>query len=134
MDYIADTGFLIGRWRGGKACAEEAFIARHPDASLLIPWVVKAEFLRGALIARHDAGQVLAFLGRFKLALPDDDTIALYARTYMVLYRANHLIGPHDLWIAAAGLQRDIPLLTRNVAEFRKVPGLRVADYAAPHG
>ena len=35
-------------------------------------------------------------------------------------------IGPNDLWIAAHALARDVPLITHNLAEFRRVPGLSV--------
>jgi predicted nucleic acid-binding protein len=69
---------------------------------------------------------VAAFLGRCPVLWPDEETLRLYARTYATLARANQLIGPRDLWIASAVLSVDLSLLTRNLAEFRKVPGLCV--------
>ena len=33
-------------------------------------------------------------------------------------------IGPNDLWIAAHALALDVPLVTHNLSEFRRVPGL----------
>ena len=33
-------------------------------------------------------------------------------------------IGPNDLWIAAHALVLDVPLVTHNLSEFRRVPGL----------
>jgi predicted nucleic acid-binding protein len=41
------------------------------------------------------------------------------------------LIGPNDLWIAACALANRLPVLTRNVSQFRRVDGLEVIDYAA---
>lgn len=38
----------------------------------------------------------------------------------------------HDLWIAVGALEHDLPLLTRNVAEFARVPKLRVVNYTSP--
>ena len=35
-------------------------------------------------------------------------------------------ICPNDLWIAALAQARDVPLITHNLAEFRRVPGLSV--------
>ena len=39
-------------------------------------------------------------------------------------------VGPNDLWIAAAAVGRNLPLLTRNVKELSRVEGLQVVDYA----
>lgn len=46
MDFFADSTFLVGRWRKGRSGPEQAFIDRHPDAMVGIPWVVKGEFRR----------------------------------------------------------------------------------------
>ena len=39
------------------------------------------------------------------------------------------LIGTNDLWIAATAVVFDLPLVSRNVVEFRRVPGLHVLSY-----
>lgn len=36
------------------------------------------------------------------------------------------MIGPHDLWIAATALTHSLGVVTKNVAEFARVPGLRI--------
>ena len=38
-------------------------------------------------------------------------------------------IGPNDLWIAAHALALDVPLITHNLSEFRRVPGLSVETW-----
>ena len=43
----------------------------------------------------------------------------------------NQLLGPNDLWIAAAALSLGLPLLSKNTCEFRRVPDLDVVDYTA---
>ena len=45
------------------------------------------------------------------------------------LHAANALPGPHDLWIAATALQHDIPLVTRNTAQFARIGGIRLESY-----
>jgi len=130
MDYLIDTGFLIGRWRDGERSREQAFILANPDAVVGLPWVVKAEFLRGAALAGHPNAEVRGFVDRHRVIWPDEETLDIYAGLYASLLRANSMIGPHDLWIAAAALRVELPLLTRNVQEFRRVPNLRVQKYS----
>jgi predicted nucleic acid-binding protein len=129
MDYLIDTSFLIRRWRGREASAEQRFIDQNPEAVIGLPWVVKAEFLRGAVLAGHDLAMVREFLDRYPVAWLDEQVIDLYARTYVELALGNRMIGPHDLWIAATGLRLRLPLLTANVREFKRVPNLAVVDY-----
>jgi len=39
------------------------------------------------------------------------------------------LVRSNDLWIACTALTREVPLLTRNVEEMARVPGVRVVGY-----
>jgi predicted nucleic acid-binding protein len=39
------------------------------------------------------------------------------------------LIGANDLWIAATGLAYRMPIVTRNVELYRRVPNLQVITY-----
>jgi tRNA(fMet)-specific endonuclease VapC len=47
------------------------------------------------------------------------------------LRRTRLRIGTMDLKIAAIVLSRDTTLLSRNLADFRQVPGLRVEEWTA---
>jgi tRNA(fMet)-specific endonuclease VapC len=130
MDYVIDTTFLIGRWRQKKDGAEQRFIETHPDESVLMPWIVKGEFLRGAVLAGHSPDEVRGFLSRYPTLWPTETTLVFYVQTYAALIPSNQLIGPNDLWIAASALEHGLPLLTRNVAEFQRVSDLEVIDYS----
>ena len=59
----------------------------------------------------------------------DEETALSYAKLYRDLRERSCLIGANDLWIAAHALRHDLPLVTRNLAEFERVPGLRVMTY-----
>ena len=39
------------------------------------------------------------------------------------------MIGPHDLWIAAACIAHGLTLVTANVREFQRVPGLAIESW-----
>jgi tRNA(fMet)-specific endonuclease VapC len=51
---------------------------------------------------------------------------------YRELTRSRIRIGTMDLKIAAIVLARNATLLTRNLSDFRKVPGLKVEDWTLP--
>jgi tRNA(fMet)-specific endonuclease VapC len=53
-----------------------------------------------------------------------------YADIRAELQRAGQPIGSNDLWIAAHALADDLTLVTNNEREFRRVPGLRVENWA----
>ena len=131
VDFLTDTTFLIDLWRrrgaGGKA---GTFLTDHSDARFAASWIAKAEFLRGAAIAGQELRALHPFLGNFETVFPTEGTLASYAELYAALRRANCLLGPHDLWIAVSALEHQAPLLTRNVHEFSRVPGLSVIDYS----
>ena len=130
FDYLADATFLIDLWReregGGPA---SLFAAAHTEAIVALPWISKAEFLRGAFVAQQGhSGEI--FLRNFQTVWPSEATLRLYAEIYGDLRGANKMIGPHDLWIAASARELGVPLLTRNGQEFRRVKGIEVVNYA----
>lgn len=55
-----------------------------------------------------------------------DKTSEIYAQLHRQLNAKNRLIGANDLWIAASALQYGGELVTRNVDDFSRVPGLKV--------
>jgi tRNA(fMet)-specific endonuclease VapC len=63
-----------------------------------------------------------------QIAILDDDRRA--AAEFQRLRRARVRIGTMDLKIAAIVLSRDATLLSRNLADFERVPGLKVEDWA----
>ena len=52
-----------------------------------------------------------------------------YGRLRAHLRAIGQPIGPNDLWIAAHALALDVPLITHNLSEFRRVPGLSVETW-----
>jgi tRNA(fMet)-specific endonuclease VapC len=45
------------------------------------------------------------------------------------LASGGNLIGPHDLWLAAAAIARGLTLVTANLREFQRVPGLAIESW-----
>ncbi|UGT91607.1 type II toxin-antitoxin system VapC family toxin [Mycobacterium ostraviense] len=59
----------------------------------------------------------------------DDQIAFVYARVVRELRRRGELIGTNDVWIGCASLQLGIPVVTANVADFRRIDGLGIVQY-----
>src|SRR5688572_8054866 len=115
-------------------------VARLQNAgdSLAIPIVVLEEHLRGWLARLHRTQEAhrlvpyyarLESFGRFlsEWAIASWTTEA--ADQYESLRRNKLRIGTKDLRIAAIALENDALLLSANLRDFEKVPGLQVEDW-----
>jgi tRNA(fMet)-specific endonuclease VapC len=62
----------------------------------------------------------------------DFDLVAArhYASIRHDLEQGGQIIGNNDLMIAAIALANDLTVVTNNVNEFKRVPGLRVEDWS----
>lgn len=67
------------------------------------------------------------------MVLPlDEPADAHYADIRVTLERAGTPIGSHDMLIAAHARSRALTLVTHNLREFQRVPGLKLEDWLAP--
>ena len=96
---------------------------------------MKAELWHGA----HKYGNRNARLSRLQQlfsrhhSLPfDDDAACHYSDIRHGLETHGQVIGPNDLKIAAICRAHQLRLVTSNVGEFRRVPGLDVEDWTEP--
>ena len=79
--------------------------------------------------------QTLEILHRFAelvpaLLLPQSAAMR-YAAARATLEKAGTPIGANDLWIAAHALAENTILVSNNVREFERVPGLKVENWVA---
>lgn len=134
MERVAlDTTFLIDlqneRRERGKPRGAVAFLHAHPDTVILLPTVALGEYLEGFDNPSSPEAQALVgFLHRLEVS---EEVARIYARMARRLRASGRLIGTNDLWIACTALAADAPIATRNVAHFRRVPGLEIVSYAA---
>ncbi len=94
--------------------------------------ITLAELRHGvAKSARRDQNR--AALDRFLLPLDiaafDDLAADLYGTVRAELETAGTPIGPLDTLIAGHAVSLNVVLVTRNVAEFRRITGLRIEDW-----
>lgn len=127
---ILETTFLVDLEReahAGVPAGAHAFLEANPDASLCIALITAGELACGPQVDARAAWESL--VGRFKVLAPDVDACWAYGQTFRYLSDNGLLIGANDLWIAAIALARGLPVVTRDVSHFRRVPGLGVIGY-----
>ncbi len=71
-----------------------------------------------------------AFLSPLTKVPFDDQSAGHYARIKQTLSAVGRPIGGFDMLIAATVLANDATLITNNVREFSRVPGLRVENWS----
>ena len=112
----------------------KAGIGKLPDPKLTgIPVIVAAELWTGVKknmdTHPHHAARLEAFLDLFVLADFDLEAALHYADIRATLEGAGKSIGPLDLLIAAQARSLGATLVTSNVAEFKRVKGLKVLGW-----
>jgi tRNA(fMet)-specific endonuclease VapC len=101
------------------------------DEDRAISVITVSELLHGALRAkgalRSRRRAFVEHLLAGLTAIPITEPVArIHADVWAELAEGGRVIGAHDLWIAATALAHGLGVATRNVAEFERVPGLRV--------
>jgi tRNA(fMet)-specific endonuclease VapC len=132
MGVVIDTGVFI-RWErdGGIVDFSRWSSLGEPCISVITESELKVGIHRANTDGRRAkrslfVSTVLANV----VVLPIDSKIAdIHAGIVAALSQNGTTIGPHDNWIAATALKYDYDLLTTNVAEFNRVPNLRVVEY-----
>ena len=111
----------------------DVLAARLQTHELAVPSMVKAELLSGAKASakpEQNTANVLAILSAFAILPFDDAAAAIYADIRVSLRSAGTPIGPEDLVIAATTLTAGATLVTGNMREFSRVPGLNVENWS----
>ena len=131
MAYLLDTNacvdYLTGRYPG--------VVARIQGSSpeeLLLSSVVVAELRYGAdhsARRRANHARIDALIAEIQALDFDLRAAAAYGRVRAQLEADGTPIGPNDMLIAAHALSRGLRVVTDNVAEFRRVKGLKVDNW-----
>jgi tRNA(fMet)-specific endonuclease VapC len=85
-----------------------------------------AELARRPLVEHETLDRLCSGL---LLRYPDERFGPMYGRLLAAIHRRRQSIATMDLLIATAAILDDAPLLTANVKDFARVPGLRVVRY-----
>ena len=134
MGVILDSSVLIAAERGKFDLV--GLLRAHADEVFQLAAITASELLHGCERANTAAVRerrvrfvegVIRDFGVVPFAL---DEAREHARIWALLESTGEIIGPRDLEIAATALAMGFALATRNLGEFRRVPGLRLLDVA----
>jgi tRNA(fMet)-specific endonuclease VapC len=131
--YLLDTNVLWQLIRDPRG-AVAVRLAAAGEANVFTS-VVVASGLRfgarkkGSLVLADRVHQLLASIEVAPLEAGVDH---IYADIRNALESSGQMIGANDLFIAAHALEQQATLVTDNVAEFQRVPGLTVDNWVRP--
>ena len=123
---ILDTNALSA-WADGQPEIKPVLVSA---TKLVVPAVVLGEFDFGIRQSRHHrryTGWLERSLRYVEIAAVDEETAKLYGQIRLELKKAGTPIPLNDAWIAAAALQFQLPVLSRDahfdaVASITRVP------------
>jgi len=104
-----------------------------PVADVCISVITKSELLVGVEVSprrTQDATALQAFLPHVAVLDFPDDAATHYAQIRADLKRRGQMIGANDLFIAAHARSLGLRLVTNNIAEFNRVKGLTLENWA----
>jgi tRNA(fMet)-specific endonuclease VapC len=131
MMHFLDTNICIYFLNGTYEAIGNHFRKISPK-EIQIPSIVKAELLFGLEKSKRKneiKEKYEQFLDAFEIIPFDDSAAYQYANIRFELEKKGNLIGGNDLIIASTVLSRQGILITHNVKEFKRVPGLFVEDW-----
>lgn len=130
-----DTTFLVDllrEGRTGRGGAATEFLAARSAEELGVSLHAVCELFAGIEAAPHpeaERDRVERLLAVLPVVHPDERLAPVYGRLVAQLDRAGSRIGVMDLLIGASALVHGASLVTRNVREFSRIPGLCVLTY-----
>lgn len=130
LRYMLDTNICIFTIKNKPQVVREAFNRRH--GQLAISTVTLMELIYGAeksAAPERNLAIVEGFAARLDVLDYDIQGAAHTAQLRAELAKAGTPIGPYDRMIAGHARARGLTLVTNNLREFQRVPGLRVEDW-----
>jgi tRNA(fMet)-specific endonuclease VapC len=130
-----DTNVAIALLNGRPPQVRQKFDeTREAATPIFMSAIVFLELMYGAansLRRSENEEKIALFLasGAIDLVPFDEEDASIAAVIRAKLRRSGEPIGPYDLLIAAQALRRGARLITANMREFMRIPGLDVSDW-----
>ncbi len=133
MGRLIDTSILIECEKGRLDL--DRHTATQDNVEFFVSVVSVSELLHGvhrakqAHIRAKRSASVEGMLNIFSILEIDLLTARTHSRIWAELESKGQIIGPHDLWLAATCIAHGLTMVTANVREFDRVPGINVETW-----
>jgi tRNA(fMet)-specific endonuclease VapC len=131
MRFLLDTNICIYALKQNQAVLTRLLAERPIDIGLSV--ITEAELRTGvakSAAATKNARLLENFLRPLTVVEFTSDDALAYAAVRAKLERAGTPIGPLDTLIAAQALARKLTLVSNNQRELKRIPGLRLENWA----
>lgn len=129
--YLLDTNVCIYFMKNTYPVLTDKLLSYDP-ANLLISSITVFELEYGAEKSNwgeRNRLKLAMFLSPFSILPFSSEDAVTAGRIRGYLERRGTPIGPYDIQIAAQGVSREITVITHNIGEFSRVPGLSLEDW-----
>ena len=133
MIYLLDSNVVIALFKGHRRIV--ARMEMHATSDVALPSIVVHELLFGAYNSDRRIANA-ARVDRLMLEILsfDREDARKAGELRADLAARGTPIGPYDVLIAGQALARNLTLVTRNIREFARVPGLRLENWQDASG
>lgn len=126
MRFLLDTNAVIALLKNPRGPIR-AQISRHQPQDIGVSALVSHELFYGAYRSSRVADNLVRLDAlQFEVLAFDQEDAREAGAVRAALSQQGTPIGPYDVLIAGQARCRDLVLVTRNLREFERVPGLRV--------
>jgi tRNA(fMet)-specific endonuclease VapC len=131
LKYLLDTNIVIYTMKNRPQRVKRRFQRHH--CQMGISAITLGELVFGAEYSRQveqNLQDIEALAARLEV-LPFDNKAAYhFGQIRAALYRTGQPIGPYDMMIAGQARAMGLILVTNNIKEFERVPGLLLEDWS----
>lgn len=130
LAWMLDTNIVSALIKNPAGPVQERLVAVSPE-TVCTSMVVACELRFGALKrgSKPLQNRVEELLSNLTVLALDGEADRHYADIRLLLEKAGTPIGSHDLLIAAHARSAGLTLVTHNLREFKRVPGLAVESW-----
>ena len=129
--YLLDTNICLYVLKNSYPALTEKVFSFNPS-QIAMSSVTVFELEYGAAKSnwgertRHRLGQ---FIAPFTILSFDSDDAVTAGRIRGFLEKQGNIIGPYDYQIAAQGITKRLTVVTHNIREFERIPGISLEDW-----
>ena len=130
LKYMLDTNIVIYTIKNRPEKVRKVF--KQHAGQMAISAITLGELIYGAEKSaqpERNLADVEAFAARLEVLAFDETAAAHFGQLRAELAKAGKPIGPYDQMIAGHARSLGLILVTNNMKEFKRVPGLRIVNW-----